>query len=234
MQHVGEGRTGARQLFGTLVVIPQEEAGLKAVEPNAGSPDSLAVGRRQPVPLHPATISAMAGAATAGSSCSQTRITCQPADLRRSSVSRSRTTLVDSFFFHHSAFALGELPCSGQPCQKQPSTNTATLARENTMSALRRKDGSGRTSTLYRSPRACRRRLIANSAGVSRVGVFCIRRVTDSLDGIGSPSTLSTVVALSASSHRPAGSRCSMTSQAPTRRPRQVRPQVGSRRGPPR
>ena len=38
----------------------------------------------------------------------------------------------------------GLVECRGQPCQKQPSTKTATLARRKTMSASRRRAGSGR------------------------------------------------------------------------------------------
>jgi hypothetical protein len=41
-----------------------------------------------------------------------------------------------SFGPQYDAFAVGDTPCSGQRCQKQPSTKIATLALVKTMSAL--------------------------------------------------------------------------------------------------
>lgn len=67
-------------------------------------------------------------AATVSSSCSHTRTTAHPRESRQASVSRSRATVRSNFAHHHSAFALGKVPCSAQWCQKQPSTNTATRA----------------------------------------------------------------------------------------------------------
>lgn len=119
-------------------------------------------------------------AAAAGGSCSQTRMTRQPASTNATSVSRSRSTFRRSFARQYSEFAVGRTPCSLQPCQKQPSTNTASLWRENTMSARRREcSDAGATSTRYRSPSRCSSRRSASSGAVSRfLDSTCIRRRT--------------------------------------------------------
>ena len=59
--------------------------------------------------------------------------------------------LISILFRHHAAFALGQVMCFGQPCQKQPSTKTATLATGKARSALRRVPGKGQ-SIRYLSP----------------------------------------------------------------------------------
>lgn len=105
------------------------------------------------VTRHRATASAIRLAAVSGSSCSQTRTTVQPASTSRRLVSASRALVFPSLTRHHSAFARGWPPCSGQSCQKHPSTNMATRAAEKTTSALRRRSGIGLVSTRYRSPR---------------------------------------------------------------------------------
>jgi hypothetical protein len=122
----------------------------------------------------------MRAAAAIAGSCSQTRMTRQPAAIRSASVSRSRSTFRRSFARQYSAFALGRTPCSWQPCQKQPSTNTAIRWRENTTSARRRdRLGAGATSTRYLSPRRCSSRRSASSGAVSRFfDSTCIRRRT--------------------------------------------------------
>ena len=56
-----------------------------------------------------------------------------------------------------------------QPCQKQPSMNTASLIRRMTMSALLLSVGTGLTSTRYLTPRACKRRRTSISGLVSRL-----------------------------------------------------------------
>lgn len=100
------------------------------VEYRVASPD------RQSVAAVPSrTTIAMFRAEESMSSCSQTRIGSQPCRTSSMSVSRSRLRLASILVFHRSAFALGHVACSSQPCQKQPSTNTATRARTNTMSA---------------------------------------------------------------------------------------------------
>src|SRR5690625_7249030 len=61
------------------------------------------------------------------------------------------------------------MKCFGQPCQKQPSTNTAIFALEKTMSARDRTPFSGEQSTRKRSPRECRIERKASSGLVSRL-----------------------------------------------------------------
>ena len=76
-------------------------------------------------------------AASSGGSCSQTRMTVQPSSASRRSVSASRSLFRISFLRHHSAFARGNVACSGHECQKHPSTKTTTFARGKTTSARR-------------------------------------------------------------------------------------------------
>lgn len=128
---------------------------------------------------------AMRVAAADGSSCSQTRITSQPCSRSRSVVSASRSMLARIFARQNFSFAFGQVACLGQPCQKQPSTKTATLARRKTTSARRGECSSGLASTEYRSPIACNSFRIRSSAGVSRCGVDCIRRRTVAEDACG-------------------------------------------------
>lgn len=78
-------------------------------------------------------------------SCSQTRMTLQPSADNFASVSASRVWLREIFHRHHSELRSGTVPCSGQPCQKQPSTWTTTFWRVKAMSTFRR----GSPGTLY-------------------------------------------------------------------------------------
>lgn len=73
-------------------------------------------------------------ATSIGSSCSQALTTNHPMAVSCASVSRSRATLRSSFGAQYDAFAVGAVPCSGQRCQKQPSTKRATRLRVNTAS----------------------------------------------------------------------------------------------------
>lgn len=128
------------------------------------------------------TTRAMSAAASAGLSCSHTRTTVQPAARSRASVSASRDWLRAIFAFQYSELALNlAMPCSGQPCQKHPSTNTATLARLKTRSARRFRSGSGLASTRNRSPRACTARRTAISGAVSR---RLLARITERAAGL--------------------------------------------------
>ena len=115
-------------------------------------------------------------AATRGSSCSHTRTTAQVANLSLLSVSRSRRWFPLSFSRHQSPFAVGQVPCLGQQCQKQESTKTATRARRKTTSASRRSSGRGRRCVRYRRPRRCSSRRKASSGWVSRRRWLVIRR----------------------------------------------------------
>jgi hypothetical protein len=83
-------------------------------------------------------------AADSGCSCSQIRITCQPAAVSSESTRSSRSRLRSSFARQYSLFVRGIFPCLGQQCQKQPSTNTAIRRAGNTMSARCRRPLTGR------------------------------------------------------------------------------------------
>jgi hypothetical protein len=126
-------------------------------------------------------------AAMDGSSCSQTRITSQPRSLSRRVVSASRSLLASIFSRQNFALAFGQVPCFGQPCQKQPSTNTAIRARRNTISARRGESSNGFASIEYRRPIAWSSFRTRNSAGVSRCGVdrIRIRTASDEAGGWG-------------------------------------------------
>src|SRR5262245_19768966 len=126
----------------------------------------------------------MARAATAASSCAQNRRTVHPSALSFASVSRSRLRFPSILSRHQLALAFGHVPCSGQPCQKHPSTNTASLARLNATSARRRVPGSV-TSTRYLSPRARSAARKATSPAVSRRRVACILRRTSGDEALG-------------------------------------------------
>jgi hypothetical protein len=84
---------------------------------------------------------------------SQMRRTVQP-DARKARVTaRSRCAFLASFGAQYSMREVGTRPWRGQPCQKQPSTNTATFSAGNTKSGL---PGSGapRRQPLMRCPRS--------------------------------------------------------------------------------
>lgn len=102
------------------------------------------------------TSSAILVAAVSASSCSQTRTDSQPASVNRRSVSASRRWFVSILARQNAALFFGQVACSEQPCQKHPSTNTATRAGPKTMSASRRTPFTGRRCTRNRSPCACR------------------------------------------------------------------------------
>lgn len=114
-------------------------------------------------------------AANSAGSCSQILTTVQPRSASRRSVSSSRARFASSFVRHHSLFDRGFVPCSGQPCQKHPSTKTATCTLVKAMSIVRRRcPGSGKT-TRYRRPRLWSSRRRASSAAVSRRLAVLIR-----------------------------------------------------------
>ena len=77
------------------------------------------------------------------SSFPQIRITFQPLARRRRFTRRSRARLAEIFMRQKAALVLGLVPCLRQPCQKQPTTNTATWSRG--------KMKSGRTRPVERT-----------------------------------------------------------------------------------
>lgn len=92
-------------------------------------------------PVTPLAASAVTTVVTASSSgtCSQSLTTVQPARISAASFTRSRSTFLISFGPQYHSFALGLDPCSGQACQKQPSTKTATFRAVNAISGRTRR-----------------------------------------------------------------------------------------------
>jgi hypothetical protein len=72
----------------------------------------------------------------ASSSCPQILITCHPCPSNVLVTSRSRFLFASSFFFQNALLLAGRVPCFGHPCQKQPSTKTATRTDRKTKSGL--------------------------------------------------------------------------------------------------
>ena len=89
----------------------------------------------------PVAVRAVTTVVTASSigTCSQSRTTVQPARISAASFTRSRSTFLISFGPQYHSLALGLDPCSGQACQKQPSTKTATFRAVNAMSGRTRR-----------------------------------------------------------------------------------------------
>ena len=142
----------------------------------------------------------MAAAASTGSSCSQILTASQPAAASSVSVSRSRRAIPRNFKRHQLVLVLGRWAgCSGQECQKQPSTNTAIRAPRNRTSARRRRlqPGTGRSTTNLK-PRRCRALRNANSGPVPD---RLVRRITNEVAGDDAGGT-------------GPGSRCLYTAQA--------------------
>lgn len=121
----------------------------------------------------------MSRAVTNGFSCSQTLTTFQPIFDKREFVSRSRFLLASIFLCHQSAFLFGQVPCLGQPCQKHPSTKTATFALANAISTERVVPGTRQECVLKRSPRRWSRERRVLSPALSLPEVAAILRLTE-------------------------------------------------------
>ena len=130
---------------------------------------------------------AISAAACPGSSCSQTRMTVQPAACSAASLRRSLWTLRSSFACQYAEFMLGLTPWTGQRCQKHPSTKTANRAEGKTMSALHLTLGSGRRFLKKRSPRAWSADRNARSGPVSelRLAAMTARALSELAAGAG-------------------------------------------------
>ena len=107
------------------------------------------------------------------SACSQIRTTCHPSDRNVRDTSRSRALFRASFARQNSPFCFGNVPCRGHPCQKQPSTNTATRSLQNT------KSGFPNTRCCRRHPVIpSRRNHRASATSVSRFPLERTRAIT--------------------------------------------------------
>ena len=134
------------------------------------------------------TPTALTTAATASvtETCSHSRTTVQPASVRASSAARSRSTFRCSLGDQYHSLFFGLVPCSGQACQKQPSTNTATLRLVKAISGRTQRAGRSRRKSLrYRYPIACsaRRRAISGLVSVRRFP--CMFRDRPGVSGYG-------------------------------------------------
>src|SRR5207247_820867 len=91
------------------------------------------------------------------------------------------------FVRHQAALCLGHVPCSGQPCQKHPFTNTAILAAANRKSGRDRVPVIGATFDSNDNLRLWSSRDSSTSIEVSRCRAVSIRRRMVSESGFGAP-----------------------------------------------
>ena len=105
--------------------------------------------------------------------CSQIRTTFHPSDRNVRDTSRSRAWFRASLAAQNDPFCFGIVPCRGHPCQKQPSTNTATRSYQNT------KSGFPNTRCFRRHPVIpSRRNHRASATSVSRFPLERTRAIT--------------------------------------------------------
>ena len=110
---------------------------------------------------------------SASISCSHTLMTCHPAATRADVFRASRAMFPSIFGPQYAVFDFGRVPCIGQPCQKQPSTNMASRTRVNTISG---RPGS-LMATWKRSPEAHKPRRSFISGTVSRERILDMHRL---------------------------------------------------------
>lgn len=124
--------------------------------------------------------------ASASGVCSQSLTTSQPAELKASVTASSRSRFRRNFSGQYPAFASGIRQWTGQPCQKHPSTKTATPEAV--------KARSGRTFTVgvmirsvvrNRRPWRCSAERIALSGRVPRLRFPRMAMVAARLVGSG-------------------------------------------------
>ena len=125
---------------------------------------------------------------------SHTRSTRQPALRRVRVTSRSRCAFRASFASHHAARVAGFVACRGQPCQKHPSTKTASVAARKT------KLGFPKTRALRRQQVIpCLRLRAMSRSSVARLSSEQMRDITSlrfafvKTSATGYTSTVSTV-----------------------------------------
>lgn len=105
------------------------------------------------------------GSSRRRNSCSQTRTTDQPKARKARLTRRSLALFVAILSRQKAALVLGRVACRGQPCQKQPSTNTAALSLGKTKSGLTENGFSRRRSSVFRPLSARPRRQPVMRAG---------------------------------------------------------------------
>src|SRR5262245_3505939 len=124
-------------------------------------------------------------AASGADSCSQTRTESHPAAVSRASVLASRRWLLPILAVQYPALVVSGLRWIGQPCQKHPSTNTATFAERNTRTAVQDTSAKGRAPIRYRRPSACTAERSASSGLVSRLRLPCMTARAAGVDAHG-------------------------------------------------
>ena len=105
--------------------------------------------------------------------CSQMRTTRHPCLRSVRLTSRSRALLAAIFFDQKTRLLTGRFECLGQPCQKQPSTKTATFCFGKTKSGLP-KNGRWRRHPVM----LCWRKILMRASSVSLLPCPRIRDMT--------------------------------------------------------
>jgi hypothetical protein len=162
------------------------------VEGEAGTARRVAACPKDSAVRHllPRTRRAMRSAAITGGSCSHTLTTRQPAASKAASFARSRSTFRSSLARQYDSLVLGCTPCSGQRCQKHPSTITRTRGPGNTTSARHRTPGTGALFLKKRRPRRCSAERSRTSGRVSELRLPCMAARTPRLLGGGAGGRL--------------------------------------------
>jgi hypothetical protein len=120
------------------------------------------------------------------SSCSQIRRTFQPSWRRVRVTRRSRVRLAAIFFRQKAALVRGLMKCRGHPCQKQPSTNTASFRARKTKSGFTVNLALCRPPSVFRplivAPRRhptipCARKIAINRSSVSLLPALRMRDI---------------------------------------------------------
>lgn len=99
------------------------------------------------------TATATRSAASATGTCSQRRTTFHPSAFKEPVTRSSRARLRANFAGQYCGLVDGMRPCSGHPCQKHPSTNTATRARVKTTSTFTLVPSVARSMKSFRKRR---------------------------------------------------------------------------------
>lgn len=119
---------------------------------------------------------------SSGSSCSHTCMAVQPRSFSLESFRRSLSWFSTTFASQNCAFDFGLTRCSGQPCQKHPSTKMAKRIAANTISG---RPGRSRRCNLNRRPFRCKARRKSSSGPVSLRLSPAMNRRTVSLEAGG-------------------------------------------------
>ena len=149
---------------------------------------------------------------------SHTRSTVQPARRSVRVTSRSRAALRENFAAQKAARVAGCVACRGQPCQKHPSTNTATRSLRKT------KSGFPNTRAFRRQPViSCARSSAIIRSSVAAFPLPRMRAIT------ALRFTLVKMSATSRGGYAPAGSHIGRVTMAGSSRPAACKSAISSR-----